>query len=70
MSPTQRIYKHGGAEDYVFKSTKALDDCFALRAVCVSLAAVFGVRPGELLRPFVVELDSVASLGSISMLCE
>ena len=50
------------------RAHRALDDCFALRAVLGSLAGLLGVSPWALLRPFVVELDSSASLMNIAML--
>ena len=49
---------------------RALDDCFALRAVVGSLAGLLGVSTWALLRPFVVKFDSATTLMNLSMLCE
>ena len=46
------------------------DDCIALRGVMECLAARLGIGLLEMLRPFAVRLDSVASMAQVSVLCE
>ena len=46
------------------------DDCIALRGVMECLAARLGMGLLEMLRPFAVRLDSVASMAQVSVLCE
>ena len=58
----------GGAEG--LRAHRALDDCVALRGVMECLAARSGVGLLELLRPFAVQLDAVASMAHVSVLCE
>ena len=48
----------------------ALDDCIALRGVMECLAARLGMGLLEMLRPFAVRLDAVASMAQVSVLCE
>ena len=50
------------------RAHRALDDCYALRSVVDTLAASFGVSASLLLKPFVVELDSNATLLNLSLL--
>ena len=52
------------------RAHRALDDCYALRAVVGSLAGVLGVCTMTLLRPFIVELDSASTLMNIAMLSD
>ena len=58
----------GGAEG--LRAHRALDDCVALRGVMECLAARSGMRLLELLRPFAVQLDAVASMAHVSVLCD
>ena len=46
------------------------DDCIALRGVMECLAARLGMGLLEMLRPFAVRLDAVASMAQVSVLCE
>ena len=46
------------------------DDCIALRGVMECLAARLGMGLLEMLKPFAVRLDAVASLAQVSVLCE
>ena len=57
----QSRVEHIGAEQ---------DDCIALRGVMECLAARLGMGLLEMLRPFAVRLDSVASMAQVSVLCE
>ena len=50
------------------RAHRALDDCYALRSVVDTLAASFGVSSSLLLKPFVVEFDSNATLLNLSLL--
>ena len=54
------------AED--LRAHRALDDCYALRSVVDTLAASLGVSPSLLLKPFVYEFDSNATLMNLSLL--
>ena len=54
------------AED--LQAHRALSDCYALRSVVDTLAASFGVSSSLLLKPFVVEFDSNATLLNLSLL--
>ena len=47
---------------------RALDDCYALRSVGDTFAASLGVSPSLLLKPFVFEFDSNATLTNLSVL--
>ena len=54
-----------------FRAHRALDDCVALRGVMECVAARLGSSClSQLLRPFAVRLDSVASMAQVSVLCE
>ena len=53
-----------GGED--LRAHRALDDCVALKSVLESIAGVLGVSLRALIRPFVVEFDSVATITNIS----
>ena len=58
-----------GCED--LRAHRALDDCFALKSVLESMAGVLGVSPRALIRPFLHEFDSVATITNISCaICE
>ena len=57
----QSRVEHIGAEQ---------DDCIALRGVMECLAARLGMGLLEMLRPFAVRLDAVASMAQVSVLCE
>ncbi len=46
------------------------DDCIALRGVMECLAARLGIGLLDMLRPFAVRLDAVASMAQVSVLCE
>ena len=46
------------------------DDCIALRGVMECLAARLGMGLLQMLRPFAVRLDAVASMAQVSVLCE
>ena len=46
------------------------DDYVALRAVMECLAARLGMGLLQMLRPFTVRLDAVASMAQVSVLCE
>ena len=46
------------------------DDCIALRGVMECLAARLGMGLWQMLRPFAVRLDVVASMAQVSVLCE
>ena len=52
------------------RAHRALDDCFALRAVTCQVAAQFGLDSWGLLRGFAVALDWEASLAHVSLLLE
>lgn len=46
------------------------DDCIALRGVMECLAGRLGMGLLQMLRPFAVRLDAVASMAQVSVLCE
>ena len=46
------------------------DDCIALRGVMECLAARLGMGMLQMLKPFAVRLDAVASMAQVSVLCE
>ena len=52
------------------RAHRALDDCFALRAVTCQVAAGFGLNSWGLLRNFAVALDWEASMAHVSLLLE
>ena len=56
------------AHEADLRAHRALDDCYALRSVVDTLAASFGVSSSLLLKPFVVEFDSNATLLNLSLL--
>ncbi len=60
----QCLLRHLAREEEL-RAHRALDDCFALRAVLSSLARWLGVSPWALLRPFVLEFDSSATLTNL-----
>ena len=54
------------AADEALPAHRALSDCFALRGVCQSLAAIVGVSVHRLFAPFCVAMDKSASLVALS----
>ena len=46
------------------------DDCIALRSVMECLAARLGIGLLDMLKPFAVRLDAVASMAQVSVLCK
>ena len=48
------------------RAHRALDDCVALKSVLESIAGVLGVSLRALIRPFVVEFDSSATIMNLS----
>ena len=56
------------AVDGRLQAHRALDDCFALRGVIVSIAGLLGVSVALLLEPFAVALDKDATLVQLSCL--
>ena len=52
------------------RAHRALDDCIALRGVMECLAARLGIGLLDMLRPFAVRLDAVASMAQVSVLCK
>ena len=56
------------AREADLRAHRALDDCYALRSVVGTIAASFGASASLLLKPFVAELDSNATLLNLSLL--
>ena len=56
------------AVDGRLQAHRALDDCFALRGVLLSISGLLGVSVALLLRPFTAALDKDATLVQLSCL--
>ena len=50
------------------RAHRALDDCVALEAVVRHVSASFGIKPWELLRPFVFRLDGASAVAQMNAL--
>ena len=57
LAPTAELNAH-----------RSLDDCVALQSVLGNVAAVLGMSPHALLKPFLVELDCAITTAHIGIL--
>ena len=62
--------ERGRAQDREEHIAAEQDDCIALRGVMECLAARLGMGLLEMLKPFAVRLDAIASMAEVSVLCE
>ena len=69
-SSGEECRERGGVQNRAEHIAAEQDDCIALRGVMECLAARLGIGLLDMLKPFAVRLDTVASMAQVSVLCE